>query len=207
MSVLSLIAQKGGAGKTTICVHLATALTQWGLACTILDLDPQSSALRWYDERGVPPSAFAATANRLPHLLDTARAAGMDIILIDTAPHSERTALAAARASDLVLVPCRPSLVDLWALQSTIDLCRIAGADSRALLNGVLPRSPARDEAAAAIQATGLAVLPLALGQRVAFAHAYRDSQGITEYAPQSKAATEIRQLQTWVCDHLSLAG
>ncbi len=102
MSVLSLIAQKGGAGKTTICIHLAVALTQRGLSCTILDLDPQSSALRWHDTR-------AASANRLPYLLDTAREAAMDVILLDTAPHSERTAWAA----DLVLVPCRPSMVAL----------------------------------------------------------------------------------------------
>ena len=51
--------------------------------------------------------------------------------MVDTAPHSDSTALETAKASDLVLVPCRPSILDLEAMTSTRDLIRATGKPLR----------------------------------------------------------------------------
>ena len=110
MYTIALIAQKGGTGKTTLAVHVAADFEGAGGSAAIVDLDPQASAALWGDKRGRSPFVGAVPA---------ARRSGADLVVIDTAPHSESAALAAARAADLALVPLRPGLFDIAALDAT----------------------------------------------------------------------------------------
>ena len=116
MKVVSVISQKGGAGKTTLALHLAVASSTAGRNTAVLDLDPQASAAKWADRRAAElPVVRSAHASRLQHELRQIQQAGGELVMIDTAPHADRTALETAKASDLVLVPCRPSILDLEA--------------------------------------------------------------------------------------------
>ena len=127
MRVVSIISQKGGAGKTTLALNLAGAAEVSGLQTVIVDLDPQASAKTWHDQRnGQNPIVISAHASRLPEVTNTSIKHGVDLCVIDTAPHSETAALAAARAADLVLIPCRPAVFDLRAIASSVDLAQIA---------------------------------------------------------------------------------
>jgi chromosome partitioning protein len=110
------ISQKGGVGKTTLAIHLAVAFAADGLNVAILDLDPQASAAEWKDFREEEmPGVIAIPSSRLPKVLQELEGRGADVVILDTAPHSEGTALDAARAADLILVPCQPSIMDLRA--------------------------------------------------------------------------------------------
>ena len=62
---------------------------------------------------------------------------GADVVILDTAPHSEGTALDAARAAELILVPCQPSIMDLRAMRKTTDLLKHIKKPTYAVLNGV----------------------------------------------------------------------
>ena len=68
----------------------------------------------------------SAQASRLLHVLKAAQEGGAEFVILDTAPHSENAALAVMHAADLVLIPCRPAILDVRAIGSTIDLSRLA---------------------------------------------------------------------------------
>src|SRR5579872_2385971 len=145
MYTIAVISQKGGAGKTTLVAHLAVESERGGVSTAIIDLDPQAIATAWGDSRtGDAPAVVSAQASRLTQVLEAARTGGAGLAIIDTAPHSESAALAAARAADFVLIPCRPAILDLRAISQTINLARLAGKPVAVVLNSVPPRGTDR---------------------------------------------------------------
>jgi hypothetical protein len=80
-----IISQKGGAGKTTISIHLAVAAEKRGMKTALFDLDPQASASSWSDKRNKPsPTVVSAQATRLPGLLEEAAAQSADLVARDS---------------------------------------------------------------------------------------------------------------------------
>jgi chromosome partitioning protein len=206
MKVIAILSQKGGAGKTTLALHLAVAAERDGLSTAVIDLDPQASAAGWSDSRTVEtPAIVSAQATRLPQVLEAAMNAGAALVIIDTAPHSESAALAAARAADLVLIPCRPSILDLRAIGNTVDLAKLADKPCVVVLNTVPPRGSLGDEAKQAVAGYGVDIAPIVLGQRAAFQHALTAGLTAQEYEPHGKAADEATQLYMWICTQVGV--
>ncbi len=200
MKVIAIISQKGGAGKTTLALHLGVAAEQDNKSTAIIDLDPQASATGWGDSREAEaPAVVSAQASRLTKVLDAARAGGADYVIIDTAPHSESAALAAARAADFILIPCRPAILDLRAISDSIDLAKLAEKPSAVVLNAVPPRGSLAQDAEEAVTGYGVPIVPIHIGQRAAFQHALTVGQTAQEYEPNGKAAEEITQLYRWI--------
>jgi chromosome partitioning protein len=207
MQAVSLVCQKGGAGKTTLAVHLAVEGTARGLRTLLIDLDPQASAGRWADRRGDrPPDVASEQPARLEAALAGAEAEGYELVLIDTAPHADQAALRAARAAGLVLVPCRPSILDLDAIEATLDLCQLARKEALVVLNAAPVRSRVVDDAQEAIQRLGGKVASAIVHERVAFRHALVDGRVAQEYEPGGTAAAEIGALFALLgCKHPSV--
>jgi chromosome partitioning protein len=204
MKTVAILSQKGGTGKTTLALHLAVEAERSGAATLIVDLDPQASASSWGDLRAQETPAVVSTqATRLSQVLATAETHGATLILIDTAPHAESAALAAARAADLIVIPCRPAILDLKAIGTTIDLVRIAGKPAVVVLNAVPPRGSLTREAGEAVEGYGIPLSPVSFGHRSAFVHALTAGATAQEYEPRGKAAEEVRKLYTWICRHV----
>ena len=89
---------------------------------------------------------ISAQASRLKPALDAARDAGVEFAIIDSAGRSDDSAMAAARAADLILVPTRTSIVELETLPQVSDLLRIADSVRRAfvVLNALHPSAGSR---------------------------------------------------------------
>src|SRR3954470_19205073 len=105
MKIISVVCQKGGAGKTTIATNLAVLAERAGYPTVLFDLDPQATAAKWGDKRdGTAPDVVAAQAGRLGRLLEEVRQQGAGLAIIDTAPTADNAALEATKAADLVLV-------------------------------------------------------------------------------------------------------
>jgi chromosome partitioning protein len=205
MRTIAVMSQKGGAGKTTLSVHLAVAAHQEGYRAAIVDLDPQATARKWGDKRNSEPEAIGDHAERLPQLIEAARANGADLLIIDTAPNADRASLSAARAADLILIPCRPAAFDLEAIEATSDLASIAKKPAWVVLNSAPIRSAITDEAARGLEAKGTKVCPHVIHVRVAYSHSVIDGRTALEFEPEGKAADEVRTLFKWACGQVGL--
>lgn len=207
MRTIALINQKGGVGKTTVALHLAAAFQAAGSDSLVVDLDPQASAAEWHDARESPlPHVESIQPARLAKVVENAREIGTGMLVLDTAPHAEATALEAARLADMVLVPCQPSIMDLRAMRKTVELLKLVKAPAFAVLNGVPALGTVADEAAEMIQGSlGLAVCPVRLGDRVAYNRCLITGQVAQEVEPQGKAASEVARLHVWACEQLGI--
>jgi chromosome partitioning protein len=155
---------------------------------------------KWGDSRqSESPAVISAHAERLPHFLETCRQNGADFAIIDTAPHAQNDALAAARLADFILIPCRPSIVDLRAIEATADIARLAGKPACVVLSQTKSRSPLTQEAAEAVANAGVPLAPIHIGDRVAFVYAYTTGLGVQEYDPKGQAAEEIEALFAYI--------
>jgi chromosome partitioning protein len=213
MKVISVVSQKGGVGKSTLSIHLATAAAIKKKEAALIDLDPQASASKWGDSREAEtPAIISCQASRLEKVLAAAEEGGADLIVIDSAPHSESAALAAIRIADLILIPCQPSILDLRAISDTIDLVRLAkksampsASKAIAILNAVPTRGSLGDEAAEAIKQYEIPIAPVRISSRTAFVRCLSAGLTVMEYEPKGKAAEEIWQLYKWVCKQITL--
>lgn len=202
MLTLAVIAQKGGTGKTTLALSLAVAAEASGRSVLVIDLDPQASACKWSDRRERDaPAVMDAQPARLAAALAKAEQAGIDIVIVDTPARVEQAAAEAAKVADLVLIPCKPSILDLETLRATAEL--VHGRARRpplVILNAVPAQGTRHEQAVEAITAMGLAVCTAHVGQRVAFEYAAQAGLTVTEYEPGGRAASDIRQLYTTIC-------
>jgi chromosome partitioning protein len=201
MKTVAILSQKGGSGKTTLSLHLAVAAHQAGHVAVVIDLDPQASAAGWKDSRkDEVPVVISVPASRLPQAIHAANSGGAEIAFLDTAPHSGDVALAAAEVANLVLIPCRPGILDLRAIGTTARIVKLAGKSAYVVLNTVPPRAPnILADARAAVAVHGLNVAPVALQQRAAYAHSLTAGLTAQEYEKDGKARDEITSLYTWL--------
>lgn len=198
--IVTVAQQKGGAGKTTIAVQLATCWRSDGRSVAVVDIDPQASLTGWmrlreHRARGVPELQLSMVGGwRLGVELDRLRS-HHDVIVIDSPPHAETEAREAIRGADLVIIPCQPSPLDVWASRSTIEMAKREGRRHALLLNRVPARGRVIEDTASAIAREGFAALSARLGNRQAFVNSLARGLGVIESEPKSAAAGEVRGL------------
>ena len=206
MRTVAIISRKGGAGKTTLSTHLAVAAEAHGLATALFDLDPQASAAVWSDHRGEQfPAVVPAQAPRLPGLLAQARANEADLVILDTPPEADAIATEAASHADLVLIPCRPSALDLNAIGASVRIARSADKPFAVVTNAAPVQGPEVEEMRTALAAAGVEMAPVILHHRKAFSARMQEGRTAQEVEPKGKAAGEIKALLLWVCDKVGM--
>jgi chromosome partitioning protein len=207
-TVVTIAQQKGGAGKTSLAAHLATAWAQDGAQpdakkggrVTLLDLDPQQSLATWFrlreelygaDER---MQLRSVGSFRIAAEIERARK-DSDLIIIDSPPHAEDAARAGIRLADLVVVPLQLSPMDIWAARPTFEMITKEKRKALFVFNRVPQRARMAESIAEALKKENLPIANAALGNRIAFASSLMRGQGVVEADPKSTAADEIRQL------------
>ena len=199
MRTVAIVSQKGGSGKTTIAVHLAVCAERAGKPTLILDLDPQGSAMAWLKRRGDDvPEVIATDSGKLAGMLAKAREGGAGLVIVDTAPHSDRAAAVASQLADLVLIPCRPAAFDVDAIASTLTITKLANSKTAIVLNAIPTRGTYAEEVSEALGQIAT-VAPVNLYQRAAYFNAVNDGRSVEEYEPKGRAAEEIRALYNWI--------
>jgi chromosome partitioning protein len=193
---IAIVAQKGGAGKTTVSVHLAVAALFAGEKVAILDIDPQRSALTWAETREANDlTVVAIDPTDVRAALDEARSDGFTVVFLDTAPPATSIATAIVEAADFAVVPVRPSAFDLRTLDQSLAIVAAARRPGIILLNACPARAPEVSEARSICTDRILPLSTVELGDRRAYARAVQSGRAVMEFEPKGAAADEIARL------------
>jgi chromosome partitioning protein len=204
VSIVALVGQKGGSGKSTTAIALAVEWHARGRRVLLVDADPQGSTRTWGDVAGTAghPAPTVAALGTALHANLPSLAASFDRVVVDCPPRLGDVQRAALLVCDLAVLPCGPGTMDAWALAESGDAVRTAQQlrpDLRAVV--LITRKVARTTVGAgareALAGAGLPVLTTELGYRVTYQEAPAAGQGPTTYDPSSPAAEEIRALAT----------
>lgn len=202
--IIALAGQKGGSGKTTTSIAIASELLARRRKVLLVDADPQASSRTWAEvalELGCEAPTVVGMGQGL-HRPDQlpALAEAYDVVVIDCPPRHGEIQRAALMVCDLVLLPCGPSALDAWAIAESLELVQSAKLvrpelKAAVLITRKVSRTSLGQGAREVLAESGLDVLGAELGFRVAYQEAPASGQGVTTYAPKSQAAAEVRAL------------
>jgi chromosome partitioning protein len=202
MYVIAIASQKGGAGKSTFAVNLATLADREQAPALLIDTDPQGSLSVWHKARGTrTPLLVSTAASELAEVLETARRhKTIEWVFIDGAAQASDDATAIMNAATLVLIPTRPGVFDLASLPATVSIARRIKRPFFVALNAVPPKrgiteSPIVIAARKAVRDMGAPVWRGTVAQRAVYAHALASGQAVTEFETSGPAFDEMRLL------------
>ena len=222
MHTVALVSQKGGSGKSTLAIGLAIAAMQDGHKVCLLETDPQGTVSNWRRRRThrEPMVETVSAGYQIEQTLPSLDRSGVTLTIIDTAGGTSATTTEAIRASDLCLIPARPSPADIEATAPTLSSVRRLDKPFAFVLNQTPARSPRLDHAAAALgdaaaarnemssNEISLTAMGVLARPYIVLRNDQQDALGaglaVTEYALDGKSAEEIRSLWRWVWSKLT---
>ena len=203
MKTIAFVTQKGGSGKSTLCIGLAVAARQTGASVCILELDRQATISDWAELRDSDtPEVALIDATEIAAVLTRLADCDYDYVFVDTPGAIGPETLAAIRVADLCIVPSRPTPADLRAIRPTLAAIYRLEKRFAFVLNQTPTRSYRVRDAADGLIALG--VLPdVNMVLRNDHQDAIGTGQGVTEFNPEGKAADEIRRLWSWIAPRI----
>lgn len=202
--IIAFVSQRGGVGKTTLALHVAGELARRGERVTVIDADPQESALGWavaraWNERARRFAVIGLAHETLPlEVPDIARA--NDYVIIDGPPRTPALTHSVLVAADQVVIPVQPGPFDVWTRHQIVELVKevqlfkprltAAFVVNRVILGTVIARAMAKP-----LSRTEIGRLSVEIRQRVLFAESLSRGLLVSEIEPHGAAAQDVRRL------------
>ncbi|SPJ26446.1 ParA family partition ATPase [Palleronia abyssalis] len=182
--VITVAQQKGGSGKTTVAINLAVALAKAGHSVAILDTDPQGSMGRWFmtrEEAGDPGMEFGTASAWGAGYECKKMRKDCDFVIVDTPPKVDSDLRPVLRESSLVLVPVATSQLDMWALDSILELAERVDIPSLVVLNRFKAGTHVSDDVERDLAERKIVRAATVLGNRVVYAESLGRGKGVLE--------------------------
>jgi chromosome partitioning protein len=209
MKTIAVMSRKGGAGKSTLAVHLAAAAGAAGKRVMLVDMDPQRSSLEWARERQAEwPVVIEGRAGALFTTHRAAERQDIELMIVDSRSSVDTEAAEAARLADLCLIVVRPNFFDLQAVGRTVELVGNMRRPGLFVLNQAPVRRNGAEprvirEAVRYLSDHGFDLAEVGLRQRAAYQNAMWKGLGAQEDQPDSQAAFEINSLWASLAERL----
>jgi chromosome partitioning protein len=200
MIILVVANSKGGVLKTSTTISFACCAVLEGRRVVLLDTDTrQRSLAEWAKLRGSGPLVEVCAPADVPRVLERLRAAGIDLVIIDTPGHDDAAVGIVLRAATLCVIPSRPELLDLRGSIPTRDAAaRLRRPYSYLLTDVTAPHSSRVASWRDRYRECGL-VVDAMICHRVGYGRAIAKGRAVVEDEPDSPAATETWQAWRWV--------
>jgi chromosome partitioning protein len=200
VNVIVFASRKGGSGKSTLAAHLAAHVHRTSKPCLLVDADPQGSLSLWQKLRGTGEPPIKTAVRSVSEIVAAAKRDGIEWVFIDTPPNMSAVVDDAIRNATLVVIPARPGVFDVAAVEETIATCRSARRPYAVVINGAPARRDEAESPLVTIAREGLAKLraPVWGGQvtnRANYVLALNHGEGAREYDAESRAANEMARL------------
>ncbi|MBN9043332.1 MAG: cobyrinic acid a,c-diamide synthase [Rhizobiales bacterium 62-47] len=200
MNVIVFASRKGGSGKSTLTAHLAAHVHKPSKPCLLVDADPQGSLTLWHKLRGTNEPPLKAANRSVSEIVAAAKRDGYEWVFIDTPPNMSAVVEDAIRNATMVIIPARPGVFDVNAVQETIQICRSARKPYAVVINGAPALREGVESRIVSIAREALAKfrVPVWSGQvtnRADLLLALGHGEGALEYYSEGRAASEISRL------------
>lgn len=206
--IVAMAGQKGGAGKSTLAIALASELHSRGMRTLLVDADPQGSAATWGQvaaEQGEgAPDVIMMGANLHTQLPSVSR--GYDVVVIDCPGRNDAQQRGALAIADMALIPVTPDTTDMWALDGTLRIVREASVFrpqlvARLVLNKMRAGTNEANTARELFEGAGVSMLNATLGLRITYGRFTSAGMGLQSFEPGGKAAEEVLAWVDEVCE------
>lgn len=194
MKTLAIVNRKGGVGKTTIAVNLASILGR-RIPAVLVDADPQGSADGWLVDSEALPVVHAPDMASLEKILSAVNRDERGLFVVDCPPLDPGVSAFVMRSADLVLIPVVPSPLDIRAAAPLLEALAENKAPALLVLNNVKLRTTALRLAKDVLEDFGVPIARTMLASRITHAEAAARQLPVTEYSPKSPAAAEMTEL------------
>ena len=200
MSVIAFVNQKGGCAKSTTCVHFAFWLTRKKHRILVVDADAQRSSSIWLEslDTQIPSRVIQSSDELLEEI--PGLATQCDYLLIDGPAGLSEASRAILFRTDLALVPCQPTGVDLRSASDAVRLIRQAqsvrnGPPAAAVfLSRAVKGTKLLDEAMILLDKTEVPILKTVVHQKQAIADTFGQGAVVWELSgrPAAESAREF---------------
>ena len=202
--IISVTSLKGGVGKSTLTQNLAVCFAHMDYKVAIVDADINASSERWSglrDNEEYPPIMTVSidTPKALRNNV-TLLERDYDIVLIDGTPALSKLVSTIMLLGDVILVPIKPSILDIWATERFQEryeeavTLKGASIPGYFILNEYNARMTFNQEVKEAVYDLGFEIMESTVKTRQAYKEAIQYGLGVYEYKDK-KAKTEITKL------------
>jgi chromosome partitioning protein len=187
---------------------MAVQAQQGGIAnVALIDIDPEASLADWCAQRGEQPVKYArATQADLLQKIESLRADGTDLVVIDTPAALGQSIEAALVVADLIAIPARPCSHDLDAASAMVELVQLTGKPFVFVINGVQADAELPPEVVMTLAQHG-PVATTAIPRNIAFVEGMMDGRTVMEISTELSPSGNVQKLWEYLAKRLPKAG